>query len=140
MRAPVPTKRARAYLYKQTVAQMTSQVTIHRPGTPSFNATSGTMTAQGATTIWSGPARIYSIQGSLQVVGGGIASLGQTTISVPQDAPLAKVDDMVEVTSSPDDPAIVGKQYRVIDVTEGGIVSPARQLTVTVVEGSPWTS
>jgi len=137
---PVPSARARSYLYKMTVGQMTSTVTIERPAVPTFDSTTGMSTAHTSVVVWSGPARIYSTTGGMQLVGGGLAAIGQSTVSIPQDAPLPKVDDMVEVTASPDDPAMVGRRYRVIDVTEGGILSPSRQLTVTTQEGSPWTS
>lgn len=138
LRPAVPTKRARTYLTKMTLSQMTSQVSIERPGDPTFNATTGLETATTTGAIWSGPARIYGTSGSLTMVGDAVVSLAQTTISIPQTAPLIKVDDIVTVTSTSDDPAMVNKRYRVVDVTEGGLLSPTRQLTATTLEGSPW--
>lgn len=140
LRPPIPSARARAYVKKMAVAQMTSQVVVTRPGAPTFNATTGLTTAHEGSEVWSGPARIYSTSGSLTVQGDGVVSMGQTTIAIPQDAPLAHVDDIVDVTSSPDDSAMVGRRYRVVDVSEGGLLSPTRNLQVTTVEGSPWQS
>ena len=140
MRAPVPSARARAYVKRMAVAQMTSQVVVTRPGTPTFDPDTGLTTAHEGSEVWTGPARIYSTTGGLSIQGDGIVSLGQTTIAIPQDAPLPHVDDLVDVVSSPDDSAMVGRRYRVIDVSEGGIISPTRNLQVTTVEGSPWAS
>lgn len=140
MRAPIPSKRAREYVKKMTVAQMTSQVVVTRPGAPTFDSATGLTEAHTGSTVWSGPARIYSTTGSLTVLGEGLVSMGQTTISIPQDAPLPRVDDIVEVTASPDDPAMVERRYRVIDVSEGGLLSPSRQLTCTTIEGNPWSA
>lgn len=138
-RLPIPSARARSYLTKMVVGQMTSTVSIERPGAPTFNATTGAITGVKASDLWSGPARIYGTRGSLTSLGDGVVSLGQTNISIPQTAPLPHVDDIVTVTFSPDDPALTGRRYRIVDVTEGGILSPMRVLTVTTVEGSPWT-
>lgn len=138
LRPPVPSARARAYVKKMAVAQMTSQIVITRPGTPTFDATTGLTTAHTGTTVWTGPARFYSTTGGVQVIGDAVVSLGQTTVAIPQDAPLPEIDDIVDVTSSPDDTAMVGRRYRVIDVSEGGLLSPTRNLQVTTVEGSPW--
>lgn len=140
IRPPLPSKRARAYVTKMTLAQMTSQVAVTRPGPPTFDPATGLTEAHAGATVWSGPARIYSTSGSLTVMGEGVVSLGQTNISIPQDAPLPKVDDIVDVTSSLDDPAMVNRRYRVIDVSEGGILSPTRTLACTTVEGNPWSA
>jgi Family of unknown function (DUF6093) len=139
LRAPVPSQRARNYVKKMALAQMTSQVAVTRPGAPTFDADTGLTTAHSTDPYWTGPARIYSTTGGIQVIGEGVVSLGQTTIAISQDAPLPKIDDIVEVTSSPDDPAMVGRFYRVIDVSEGGLLSPTRNLQVTTVEGNPWS-
>lgn len=140
LRPPVPSARARKYLTKMVVGQMTSTITIERPGRPTFNPTTGLTTGVEAQAIWTGPARVYGTTGSLTPLGDGVISLGQTNIAIPQDAPLPKVDDIVTVTVSPDDTAMVGRNYRVVDVSEGGILSPSRTLTVTTVEGNPWTA
>lgn len=140
LRPPVPSARARAYLKKMTELQMQSQVHITRPGNPTFDPASGLTTAHTGSDVYTGPARVYPTQGALQAIGDGLVSIGQTSISIPQDAPLPKVDDIVDVVSTPDDSAMVDRRYRVIDVSEGGILSPSRSLTCTTVEGNPWSA
>lgn len=139
MRGPLPSAKARAYVTKMAIAQMSSTVTLERPSNPTFDSTTGKMTAGGSTLYWTGPARIYPTAGGMTQIGGAVVDQGQTTVAIPQDAPLPKEDDLVTVTATTDDSAMTGRKYRIIDVTEGGILSPTRNLTVTTVEGSPWS-
>lgn len=135
---PVPSPFARKYLVSMATAQMTSTITITRPTETAFNATTGDLTAGTAAAVWSGPGRIYSEAGSLTAIGGELVSLGQTFIAIPQSATLPHVDDLVTVTASSDDPALVDRVFRIVDVSMGGVISPTRKLTVTAIEPNPW--
>jgi len=140
LRPPVPSRFARNYITKMSMAQMTSTITIFRPSPADFDTDTGQISAGTGTTIWSGPARIYSESGSLASIGGELVSLGQTYMAIPQTALGVHVDDLAQVTATLDDPALVNTVFRIVDVSAGGLLSATRRLTVTTVEPNPWNT
>jgi hypothetical protein len=121
--------------------QMQSSITVLRPVAPSFDAASGLITAHSnTTTVWTGPARVYTASGGGNTqIGDGYLTLRTTTISVMEvGSDVIQVNDLVKITSDADDAAATNKQFRVIDVTLGGVLDPTRKLTCTEVEANPF--
>lgn len=121
--------------------QMQNSVQVLRPVAPTFNATTGLITAHSNTTlVWSGPARVYPASGGGNTqIGDGYLTLRTTTISVMEEgSDIIQVNDLVQITSDVDDAAGTNKQFRVIDVSLGGVLDPTRKLTCTEVEANPF--
>lgn len=139
MRKLTPSTRSLNYVRKQSQLLMTSTVLIYRPGTPTFNSTTGVMTASNSQTIYTGPAHVYTAKGNMQDVAGELLTVNQTFVSIPWTAPVPKSDDVIQVTVS-NDPALTNRYFRIVDVPEGGINPIVRTLAVTGVEPDAFTS
>lgn len=133
MRKLVPTTRAVNYVRQQAQQLMTSTVEIYRPGVPSFDTTTGLMTATEQRSIYIGPAHVWTAKGNMQEVAGELLNVTQTFVSIPWTAPVPRSDDIVHVTAS-NDTALTGRYFRIVDVPEGGIDPIVRQLSVTGTE------
>lgn len=132
-KSPLPSAYAVKYMRRRAELMMTSTIRIFHPGNPVFDSTTG-MTGGGTpTNIYQGPARIFTMTGSPAPLGDQVVSMNQTVVSIPYNSPLPRVDDVVEIQTN-DDPALVGRNYRIVDVEEGGIASPVRHLTVSGVQ------
>jgi len=102
-------------------ANMVDAVLITRPsGPPVLNQSTGILAPASATTIYSGKARVHPVSPS-GVVGTGEGNIAQrqVTITIPQAAPDAEVDDLVEITAQLDS-ALVGSYWRVLGASTGG--------------------
>lgn len=131
---------ARRYVRNRVEAQMTSRVTIYRNSNPSFDSSSGVYTAHKGTQVYTGKARIYGVDGAgVTQVGEGDFVNRQTYITIPGDAKVPHVDDVVVITHSVDTD-LVGRAWRVIAVDGGSILMHSRRLTVTgVMENRDWS-
>lgn len=141
MVSALPSKRAQAIITKKMLAQMGSTVVITRPTAPAFDATTGLMTATDTNTpLYTGPARIYPVSGGGQTfLGSEDTVMRTTTFSVPQTGTEGlRVGDLVTVAATQDDQALVGRQFRVLDVSMGGILDPTRKLSTQAVEPNPF--
>jgi hypothetical protein len=70
------------------------------------------------------------------MVGEDEVPLQATQLSIPWNAdPVPRRDDEVEVLTS-DDPAMVGKRFRIMDVAKAGDLRPTRRFTVQTIEAS----
>lgn len=125
--------RARAY----AEANMQSTVTIARRSKPVFDQTTGRLAPGAPTTIYTGIARIYDVTGgTMMLLGEDPQYVRSSFVSIPMSAPVPQVDDVVEVTAHPD-PALIGKFFKITDVSAGGQLPAARRLSVQGVEASP---
>lgn len=122
-------------------SQMQNSIVVLRPLAPTFNSTTGMITAHSdTTTIWVGPARVYPASGGGNTqIGDGYLTLRTTTISVMEEGShVIQVNDLVKITSDVDDVSLNDKHFRVIDVSVGGVLDPTRKLTCTEVEPNPF--
>lgn len=121
-------------------ANMRDAVRITRTtGERTFDRGTGRPAQAARVTVYEGPAHIY------EVSGGGAYELGEeqqtsanTMVSIPLGAaPVPVVRDDIEVLESAADPGLVGRHFRVDDVSVGGVLPAARRLSVTGVEPGP---
>lgn len=144
MNRALPSKRAQAIVRKKMLAQMASTITITRPTSPVFDTTTGLMTAHDTgTPVWSGPARIHPVSGGGQTFLGSEDTVMRTAnFSIMEEGSEGlRVGDLVKVDDTPDDQALVGREFRVLDVSLGGILDPVRTLATQAIEPNPfWTN
>ena len=131
---------ATQYARRFAEGNMTAKVKITRQDVPLFNVTSGELAAVEQSVVYQGKARVYTVAGPVTMsLGEEPQYFSQTNISVPLTA-TPRVDDMVEVTEH-DDPAVVGRRFRVLDVESAGQYPSFRRLQVSGVQRSQqWES
>jgi hypothetical protein len=136
----MPSKRALRYADLKARTQMTSKVTVYRPSAPVFNATTGMITAtKSPDPIYVGTARIRPTTGGQQInVGDGALVLRTTTFSFPEEATEIRVDDLIHVDTCAEDSEMNGQEFRILDVSIGGILDPTRKATTSQVEPNPF--
>ncbi len=120
---------------------MIATVRLTRPAKPVFDRRTGGLAAMGAEgVIYSGPGRVYGVQGPVQyAVGDEPTYFSSTFVSIPITAGKPRVDDVVEVLDHPD-PNIVGRSFRVQDVEAGGQIPVVHRMQVVGIQASrQWT-
>jgi hypothetical protein len=138
VRAAVPSPRAVRFVTRKAESAMTEKIVIARPSTPSFNSTTGTLTAHSNSTIYSGKARVYPMQGpQVSVLGEETIVYRQTSVSIPNSAPTPKVGDLIVIKAS-NTKGLINQQLRVLDVALGGAISPVQNMTCQNVEPNPF--
>jgi hypothetical protein len=116
--------RRQATLYSE--ATMTSTVIVTRRTTVGALDYSTGLVVDAPTTIYSGKARLSRLRGNVAMdLGDEQEYFTMVTVSIPLTAPLVIIDDMVEISASPD-PHVVTRLFRVTD-TEGGGDLPTAQ-------------
>lgn len=143
VRSALPSRRALSFLTAKMISQMGSTIQITRPTKPIFDSKTGLMTAHNdGTTIYLGEARVYPVSG------GGSSFLGSedtimrsATISVPEATTInVRAGDLITVVATQDDPALLNREFRITDVTLGGLMDPTRKLTADAIEPNQfWT-
>lgn len=120
---------------------MLATVLVTRGGTPAFDPLTGVTSLRGATTVYQGPGRVYSVSGGSQLaVGDEPTYYSSTQVSIPVAAARPQIDDAVLVQSHPD-PALAGRTFRVTDVAEGGQLPAVHTMSVTGIQPSPqWSA
>lgn len=96
---------------------MVDSCTITRAGDPVFDPDTGTYTDPAPTTVYEGKCRIQlsdALFPQTREVGGGLVTVQRLTVQLPvAGTDAVAVGDTVEVTSAVNDPALVGKRYRI---------------------------
>lgn len=108
--------------------QMTDTCTITGPGgTPSFNSSTGAITASAGASLYSGKCRVKpaNVQDRQVQAGERSVQVWPYVVSVPMSATGVGVDAVVTVTASAD-PELVGQVLIVKDVTRGTNVTARR--------------
>lgn len=128
-----------SYLRAQASALMSSQVRVRRPAVPVYSATTGYAVGTTSETGYVGLAHIHpAAGGAATYVGDQLVGMMQVTVSLPWDAsPVPAEEDQVYIEAT-DDPALVGRTLRVVDVSKGGIGFAVRELSCTFVEPGPF--
>lgn len=127
------------YLRNQSAALMTSTVTIKRPAVPVYSASTGYAVGTTSQTGYSGPAHIHpATGGAVTYQADQLVGVMQVPVSIPWDAsPVPIEDDQVLVVAT-EDPALLGRTLRIVDVSKGGIGFPVRLLSCTFIEAGPF--
>lgn len=136
---PPLTTRTQSFVRARAMANMTGQVRILRMVRPSMDDLTLLVTAAQAQLIYQGKARIRALQGGgMLIVGEEQISTRSTAISIPFDAPVPHVDDVVLVDSYGTDTDLATKAFLIKDVDGGGLIRAVRTLTCSVYEASRW--
>lgn len=117
-------------------SNMIAAVSISRPTALVFNQTTGALVETSAAPLYVGKARITPMSGPLQFsVGDEPQFYSAASVSIPLAAPVPRIDDVLTVTAHPD-PAVVGRVFRITDVTGAGEIPDCRRLSVVGVQHS----
>jgi hypothetical protein len=107
---------------------LTDSCTIATPGAdPVFNPSTGYSDADGDE-VYDGPCRLRPSSGSTVDAGGAVLTLHRYDLTVPWDTTGLTVGQVVTITDS-NDPSLVGRTYRIVDV-QGGTDTPHRRAVV----------
>lgn len=127
---------ARRYVRSRAESHMNCTVTIYSNSTNTFDSITGRVTSAYADLLYSGKARVYSIDG------GGTTNVGEQMIatkstycSIPWDSSYIAVDSVVVINDMPGDPGNESTVWRVMAVDGGGLMRATRRLQVIA-----WTS
>jgi hypothetical protein len=129
---PTISNRARQYVRARSEAHMTCTVTIYASSGISFNETTGTVTSSYSEELYSGKARIYSIEGSGQlIVGDNVIATKTTYCSIPYDSAYIPVDSVVVISDMPIDLENETTVWRVLSTDGGGLMRAVRRMQIT---------
>lgn len=152
MRSAISAVIGRSNKYARMLAQvhakgnMIAKIELKRGGdaAPVWNPVTNQVESPEGEVIWGpdpadptkGIARIYAVTGPVTMGLGDEPQYFQSTyISIPLEAPLPEIDDVVEVIEHPDI-KLVGRFYRVVDVERGGQIPVVHKMQVVGVEPS----
>lgn len=114
---------------------MTATVKILRGNLGALNQSTGQVGGLvNPTTIYSGKARIWNVEGAgVFETGDGPIDTRQTFVSIPYSArPVPKRDDLVEIIyDDPADSDLDTRYFRVLEVDGGALIAATRKLTCT---------
>lgn len=105
--------------------QMTAECSIDRPShVATLNETTGRSTYPAATNLYAGPCRFQAGPrlSTPTTVGGTQATQHRYAVAVPATVGGIQINDQVTVTACTDDPSMVGRVLRVVDVLEGSLL------------------
>lgn len=128
---------ALGYIRSQLELWMLDEVAITRPSTEqTWDPETGITNPPTSTGVYTGKARIAPTRGPSDVaVGEEVFTWRDTDIYIPWDAPLPRSDDLIEITDAHDDPALVGRVFRVTTVRVGTL-NVERKMSCTSLEPS----
>jgi hypothetical protein len=103
------------------------------PGDPVLNPSTLVAEVVEGALVYSGPARIWSVNasGNTNLGDAGSHPLRSTQVDLPETATRIQVDDVVKVVACPYDADLVGRSAVVTGVDGGGILRGSRRLNVT---------
>jgi Family of unknown function (DUF6093) len=123
------------YARRYAEANMTAQVKITRMDEAVLDE-SGGLTATEMHTVYEGKGRVYGVSGPMTMnLGEEPQYFSSTYVSIPYDATMPRVDDVIKVTEHYDE-TLVGRTFRVMDVEAGGQYPAVRRMQVTGVQNS----
>jgi hypothetical protein len=141
----VNTNLVRKYAQRYSEMNMTATVRIDRPDVATLNASTGGVTSQVLKTVYEGKGRVSGVSGPVQYsLGEEPQYFSSGTVYVPLldesgQPTTPQVNDVVVVTSHPD-VLMVGRAFRVMNVSASGQFVAARELSVTGVQRwEAWT-
>ncbi len=126
--------RAREYVRSRIIRDMTFTVQVERVTRATYDEDTLVGSPGTRTELYTGPARIWEVQGgNTVVIGEADVDIPSTQISFPHDTELFRKDDEVIVIASTHDPAMVGKRYQLQSSAKAGELRPTRRYTATAV-------
>ena len=122
-------------------ANMTAKVKITRPGGWAFDPETGIEAPAAGVVIYDDIARVWPISGAaVQGMGDEPQYFDTTMISIPLNAAVARIDDVVEITVHKD-PRAVGRVFRVTGHETGGQLPAVQRMTATgIAPSKQWTA
>ena len=137
---------ARGFLRDNVEANMTSTVHITRQQSAADAAldSSGEISVYADSTVYDGVARMHNASGPVTyTIGEEVQFFSSGAATIPVDVNGTPVDvwvnDMLRVTGS-DDPVLVGRRFRVVDVEVTGMMSVSRRLQLVGIQHyAGWT-
>ena len=95
----------------------------------------GRVSADEETEIYGGAGRLWSVASGGTVDDGQLVYLSSSYISLPWGVVVTQVDDLMQVRDH-EDPSLIGRWFRVLNVEAGGILPVTRRHTVLSVQHS----
>lgn len=136
---PPVTSRTLAYVRRRAEAAMTGTVKVLSLIAPTYDDNTLIMTTGVATQIYQGVARIRTeLAGGAIVAGDSVIQTSATTVSLPYDAAVPKIDDIVVVLSFGADTELEDDVFQIKDVGGGGLIRATRQLQVVAYRANRW--
>lgn len=122
---------AKASVTLRTGQGMTCQIQVLRGSLGTLDPTTGLVGGlTGASTVYSGPARIRTVSGGSTInLGGGEIAVRDTIISIPMSAAVPRRDDLISVVSGDDDTDLDTRIFRVLGADGGGLFGDARRMS-----------
>lgn len=127
--------RAREYVRSRATAVMSYQCRIERVVKGNHDEDSLVYTPGTRTLVYEGVCRVWEVSGASAVVlGDSDLDIATTQLSTPYDAPIARKNDEVVITSAPtQDDSLLGKRFQIQSHAKAGELRPTRRYTVTAV-------
>lgn len=124
------------YARRYAEANMTAKVRVTRMTDASLSDDTGDLTAQEQYIVYEGKARVYAVSGPMTMnLGEEPQYFSSTYVSIPLEAALPHVDDVVEVLNH-GDWTMRGRRFRVMDVEGGGQYPAVRRMQCTGIQNS----
>jgi len=126
------------YIRSRANRNMRSTCRIERVEPPTYDDLSGLATAGTRTTVYEGICRIWEASGAgLVQVGEEDIPIQTTQLSIPWDTtPVPQRDDEVQILTSEVDDHLVGRRFRILDVSKAGDLRPSRRFSIQGVQES----
>lgn len=139
MTRPPYTTRTQRYVRARARGNMSAAIRILRVTVTAMDADTLLITAPAAVLIYSGIARITTLNpGGLLSVGEEQISTRSTQVSIPYDASVPHVDDIVVVDSYGSDENLSERTFQVKGVDGGGLIRAVRTLSCVSYFESQW--
>ena len=136
---------ARQYARRHATAHMYYTVIIERMAAGVFDEQTGQITVASKKTVYTGPARLWTVSGpQVFAIGEDQLAFSQTNLSIPWDAnPVPHRDDVATVTDITGaefgDDELLWKSFRITDVQLGGQMFATRRMSVlAIVDSAAW--
>lgn len=128
---------ARSYLRKRSTQLMVDTCTVFSPQVvPTLDPASQQASRPTNHVIYSGACRVWQEPAGGQVLmGDQLITQTNTSVSVPWDAPTARMNDLVLITMS-DDTTILNKTLKIIAITRSGGLRGSRVYLCQALESS----
>lgn len=124
------------YVRQKATEVMQYTCIIHRVNPPNYSPTTLVATPGSKTVLYSGPCRVWEVQGGGPVVIAETDIVQQNTqLSIPWDSTaVIKPKDEVTITAAPTDPQMVGKKFQVASIARAGELRATRRFVVQAVD------
>lgn len=127
---------ARTYLRRRATALLSDACTIVHPGQTrvTYDPITREATTSNGPVVYTGPCRLWEIPGGSRLDwGGDHVRVTTLALTLPHDAPLPEIHDLVTMTVS-EDPAVVGRSLSIDSIVRGGGLRSSRVLGVTFID------